>query len=373
MEEINYCIEIINLFENDDDTNSYILNEISVRNYKETVVHLDEIKLEDNTVLPEEIYGSGYVGFFDKEWYQKRLKNDIEVLEKNIAKGDESYRYGYSFLDYTHRLKQLFTNEKLDEKQMLEVILRIEDPIGRKHLFIDLLEYMQEHKKWNEMEFYIEQMPVYKSYPGSSENKDRPTAPYGYQIRIYEFVENVDLVKFNEYFKKCVPSIYKYEMKEIKSDFIKNYTIQKGVKEAMDLTKKAPFKNFELDALFPQVNVLPYSEMMALIDEYEEVLKNQKSAIKEQLLVETLEVQFKKGNYNENDFLEVYAMVEKMDRKEIFGDVKLKDALFYTLGESTNNLALVINCRKQIKHNLLKSELKFWENKIIKENKTKKS
>src|SRR6187402_204705 len=185
MEEINYCIEIINLFENDDDTNSYILNEISVRNYKETVVHLDEIKLEDNTVLPEEIYGSGYVGFFDTEWYQKRLKNDIEVLEKNISKGDESYRYGYSFLDYTHRLKQLFTNEKLDERQMLEAILQIEDPIGRKHLFIDLLEYMQEHKKWNEMEFYIEQMPVYKGY--SSDDKDRPTAPYGYQIRIYEF------------------------------------------------------------------------------------------------------------------------------------------------------------------------------------------
>jgi hypothetical protein len=361
MEEIEYCIEIVNLFENDDYTNSYILKEIADRNYKETVVFLDKIKLEDNTVISEDTYGSGYIGFFDIEWYQKRLKKDIAVLEENISKASEYYRHGYSFLDYIHRLQQLFINKKLDEKEMLGVIHKMDNAIGRKHLFISLLEFMQKHKKWDDMEYYINQMPVYRAY--SVDEQDRPTAPYGYQIRIYEFIDRVNLVKFKEYFKKCMPNIYKYEMKEIKSDFIKQFSIQKGVKDAMALTQKAPFKNFEIDALSPQINFLSYLDMFTLINEYEDVLKNQKAAIKERLLVDSLKVQFDKGNYNEHDFLEVYEMINAMDRKEVWGDVRLKDALFFDLGTSTNNLELIVNCRKKIKHNLLKSELKYWENK----------
>jgi hypothetical protein len=250
---------------------------------------------------------------------------------------------------------------------MLKYILQVNKDIGRKHLFIHLLEYMKDRKKWSEMEYYIEQMPVYKA--NSYQKNDQPTSAQGYQIRIYEFIEKVDLKKFNEYFKKCLPSIHKYEMKEIKSKFIFNYSQQKGVGDAMTLTQKAPFKNFEIDCLSPQVNVLTYPEMVILIDKYKEVLDKQKSSIKERLLVGTLKAEFKKGHYNEQYFLEMFADLKKMDREERWGDVKLKDALFFDLGESTTNHTFIVNCRKEIKHNLLKNELKPWELENKKEKK----
>jgi hypothetical protein len=359
MEEINYCVEILNLFENEKYSNSHILKEIATRNYKELVIRLDEIKLEDNNILDKNIYGSSYTGYFDIRWYQKKYEKYIDLLQKNISEGEEDRRYGYSFLDYVHRLQQLFINKKLDEKQMLEVVLTIDRNISRKHLFISLLEYMKKLGKWDDMEYYIEQMPVYKA--SSYKKKDEPTSAYGYQIRIYEYINNVDLSKFKIYYKKCVPAVHKYEMKGIKADFIFNYSKQKGVKPAMELTKKAPFKNYEITALNPQVEILSYSEMLTLIKKYEDVLNKQKSAIKERLLVDTLKAEFNKGNYNESYFLEVYKMIQKMDRKERWGDFKLKDALFFDLAESTKNLELIINCRKEIKHNLLKKELKYWE------------
>lgn len=365
MEEINYCIEIVNLFENEKNSNSFILKEIKNRNYNEITTHLDTIKLEDNSHFDEEQAENLYYrGSFNTTWYQNQYKQYITLLEKNISEGEEDRRYEYYFLDYIHRLQQLFTNEKLDDKQMLEVILRVDSDIGKKHLFINLLEYMKEHEKWSDMEYYIEQMPVYKS--SSSDEKDEPTSAYGYQIRIYEYINNADLNKFKFYYKKCLPAKHKYEMKDIKADFISNYSKQKGVEAAIELTKKAPFKNFEFNVLTPQVNILSYPKMFQLINEYEEILNKQKSAIKERLLVDTLKAEFNRGNYNEKYFLDVYEMIKKMDRKERWGDFKLKDVLFFDLGESTKNLELIINCRKEIKHNLLKKELKYWELEIKK-------
>ena len=359
MKEINYCIEILNLFDNENYSNSYVLKEILDRNYKKLVIDLDAVKLEDNTILDKVIYGSGYIGYFDINWYQKKYQRYIDLLHKNISEEEENRRYGYSFLDYIHRLQQLFINEKLDEKQMLKVILDVNNDIGKKHLFISLLKYMKNLKKWSSMEYYIEQMPIYKA--NSYQKKDKPTSAFGYQIRIYEFIYNADFNKFKIYYKKCLPAVHKSEIKGIKSDFIVNYSKDKGVKEAIALTKKAPFKNFELDALYPQVNILSYTKMLDVINEHQEALSKQKSAIKERLLVDTLKAEFNKGNYNEKYFFEVYEMVQKMDRKERWGDFKLKDALFFDLGESTKNLDLIINCRKEIKHNILKKELKYWE------------
>lgn len=359
MEEIAYCVEIINLFENENNSNSFILQEIKNRGYKEKVVHLDKIKLEERIEYDYETYKSGYEGYFDSSVYQKMYVTYTELLKKQIQEGKEDYRYGYSFLDYTHRIKHLFHNEKLDEKQMLEVILKINRDVGRKHLFIYLLEYMKEEKKWDEMELYIEQMPIYKA--SVFQKKDKPTSMYGYRIRIYEFIEKVDLKKFKLYFKKCLPVYDKYEMKEIKTQFILNYSIQKGVKEAIELTKKVPFKNFEIDALLPQATILSYNEMQLLIKEYKDVIEEQKSDIKEQLLVHTLKSRFEEGDYNEDYFLEVFEMLEKLDRKERFGDFKLKDWLFCELGESTKNYDLIVKCRKKAKHPILKEELKYWE------------
>jgi hypothetical protein len=359
MKEINYCIEILNLFENDEYSNLFVLKEITSRNYSELVIHLDKIKLEDNNIIEKEIYGSDYVGYFDNTWYQNKYKKYIDLLQKNIAEGEEHRRYGYYFLDYIHRLKQLFINEKLDEKQMLEVILKVDSDIGQKHLFISLLEYMKELEKWSDMEYYIEQMPVYKV--NSYRKKDEPTSAFGYQIRIYEYINNVDLNKFKTFYKKCLPAKHKTEANFIKSDFISNYSKQKGLEAAMELTEKTPFKNYEITALKPLVDILSYPEILTLIEKHEEVLNKQKSAIKEKLLVGTLKAEFNKGNYNESYFLEVYNLIQKMDRKERWGDFKLKDSLFFDLGESTKNLELIINCRKKIKHNLLKKELKYWE------------
>jgi len=359
MEEINYCVEILNLFENKKHKNSFIIEEITNRQYEALVTHLDNIKLEDNTIIKKEIYGSGYIGYFDIHWYQKKYKRYVDLLQKKVSSGNENDRYGYSFLDYIHRLQQLFINEKLDEKQMLEIILKIDRDIGKKHLFISLLKYMMEQKKWNEMQYYIEQMPIFNA--NDFQQKDEPTSAFGYQIRIYEFIENVNLKKFKEYYKKCMPSIHRNEMKIIKSDFIINYSKQKGVEETIELTKKSPFKNFEIDALSPQTNILSYPKILKLIDDHEEILNKQKSAIKEKLLVDTLKSNFNKGNYNEAYFLEVYKMIEKMNRKERWGDFKLKDILLHDLGRSTKNNLLITSCRKQIKHSILKQELKLWE------------
>ncbi len=344
MEEIAYCVEIINLFENKKNSNSFILQEIEKRGYKEKVVYLDKIKLEER-IKKHEIYKYGYRNYFDSSIYQKMYIEYTDLLKREIEKGKENYRFGYSFLNYIYRIQRLFKNERLDEKQMLQVLLKVNTNVGRKHLFIALLEYMKEQKKWKEMEFYIEQMPVFKM--DSFQKKNLSTSLYGYRIRIYEFIENVDVKKFKIYLKKCVPTFEKDKIKEIKRQFVLNFSMQKGVEKSMELVKTSPFKNFEKDALLPQTAVLTFKEMRALLAKYKVVLEKQKSAIKEQLLVSTLKFRFEGGAYIEDYFLEVFDMLEKLNREELYGDFKLKDWLFCELGEATNNNELIKKCRKK--------------------------
>lgn len=354
MKEIKYCVEIINLFEDRSLSNKEVLEEVKRRNYDRLTQVLDQEKLNGNPNDANE-------RFSGSESFYKRYMEYVSMLEEHKDKFEYSYRYHYSFLDYVHRIQYLFIAYQWNENQMFQVIRTVQSPIAQKHLYITLLKYLQRQEKWDVMDVYIEHMPV---YPATSSQKEIPTSIYGYRVKIYQAIQNVDFELFMTMFKKCMPTVDREEMKQIKSDFIAVYSEKEGMEKALKLTGKAPFKNFELTAILPQTKYTSYQNMKTVLETHKTVLQKQKRALKEQLLTQTLHENFKKGYENMYEFQEVFELLSQMDRKERYGDFTLKDSLLFDLGKSTTDKNLIIQCQKAIKHSILKKELKKIEEKI---------
>ncbi len=363
MKEIDYCISIINLFENKDIDNSSILDILLERKYYNIVKKFDKIKVEQGKPAKEDyLYGSN-IPAFDENYYENLFKKAINALSINIDKGRNYSRYEYGFLNYIHRLEALFRAKNLDEKQMFSFIEKIDYSIGRKHLLVSLLEYLKYNKKWSEMEYYIQKMPIYYASEFSYKTSDEHTSMYGYRIKIYEYIENINLKQFVVEYKKCKPVYDKYQMSKIKDDFMFNFSKKYGHKKAIGLTNKAPFKNYELIALLPYTQTKSFLHMKRLIEKYPKI-NTSKKHLREQLLVATLENLFKNSINVDKHIILLIEDIKKIDRKIRTGDLKLKDSLFLDLGCSTKDLDLITICKKLIGYNLLKQELKLWAEQI---------
>ena len=294
--------------------------------------------------------------------HQRASKEQLLEIAKTIfpvAKLDQLAKFEncYSELSWNSNLERLFKESIIDTKARFEFILRIENPIMRMHQTLNFIEYLT---TINEIDFTSQ---VIESLKNIETSRTKDTRSLGHRKILGYFAEHANLENFILTLKLCEISKERNEIQRIKFHFVNNYSKTNSLEETLKVVQHKVFgKKYILSALKPNTEKASYRDMKNTLDK-NTLLKELDNETKVQLLAETF-YQSSKIEYKLSDFNEIYEKVFNLDPKIRIGDVKLRDWLLMQIGSNLKEIELVIKCRKAIKNNNLKKELRYVEDKI---------
>lgn len=307
-------------------------------------------------------------GYYDKApEAEARL---IELYEAIVAP-EERNQLGKneheSSLSWEYRLLKLFRDAGLTVEEQWEHVRRVEDEIIFNHLVLDIIERLAEANRIKECLYYIEKLKTLHIF---KEENQRYT---GYRVLLKHAAERADAASFFRLLPLSEPSKERHDIDICKAALVGKACEAHGWEAALELCRHRKIGDkFVLEALRPLAGRWTYEEMKRLFEERPE-LDVQKHQTRLKLLVETYCASLKRSETGTSErFDEVFELADKTDPAMKWGDVRLRDGLLMDIGLASHNPVEVERCRKAIKNNGIKKELKWWLDELGRQRKLQK-
>jgi hypothetical protein len=300
------------------------------------------------------------------------IKARVIELYETIVPPDDQYQlakneYGSSLVWEEQLLKQ-FRAAGLSVEEQWEYVQQVEDKIIFNHLVISIIEQLAAPGREEKCMFYIGRLETLHIF------KEEDRRFQGYRVLLRYAAERADTASFFRFLPLSEPIKERHEIDRCKTTLVARVSKTQGWEAAVELCRhKKIGDKYVADALRPLAEHWTYEDMKRLFEERPD-LDVEKRHTRLKLLVEAHCEEAKRDAARASArFDELFRLADATDPEIRWGDLRLRDGLLMDIGLAAQDPTEVERCRKAIKNNSVKKELKWWLDDLKKRKKRQKS
>lgn len=281
----------------------------------------------------------------------------LALYEEIFAADERPLLFGKadeSSLIWKNKLLELFQAADMTVEEQWSYVQQVADSIMFNHLVLAIIEQLAAAERMNECLFYIEQLKAVRII------KEEDNRYKGYRVLLRYAAERADAAEFFRLLTLSEPAKQRHEIDSCKATLIEKTCSSRGVDAALELCGHRKIgEKYVKEALLYLADYATYDEMKRLFAERPE-LDVQKWYVRLNVLTATYCANVKRNEAGSGElFDELFAMADSVDPAIKWGDGRLRDGLLTQIGLATRKSAEVERCRKAIKNNSMKKELKW--------------